>query len=52
MAVIKPFKALRPSDKKASLVASVPYDVVNRQEAKELVKGNPPKFSSHYKGRS
>lgn len=44
MAVIKPFKALRPSDKKASLVASVPYDVVNRQEAKDLVKGNPLSF--------
>lgn len=44
MAVIKPFKALRPSDKKASIVASVPYDVVNRQEAKELVIGNPLSF--------
>ena len=44
MAVIKPFKALRPSDNKASIVASVPYDVVNRQEAKELVNGNPLSF--------
>ncbi len=32
MAVIRPFKALRPDPKVVSLVASVPYDVVNREE--------------------
>jgi uncharacterized protein (DUF1015 family) len=41
MAVIRPFKALRPTKEKAHLVASVPYDVVNREEAKHFSKGNP-----------
>lgn len=44
MAVIRPFKALRPSKDKAQIVASVPYDVVNRDEAKEQAKGNPLSF--------
>ena len=44
MAVIRPFKALRPSKDKAQIVASVPYDVVNREEAKEQAKGNPLSF--------
>lgn len=44
MAVIRPFKAVRPSEKVAHLVASVPYDVVNREEAAELAKGNPLSF--------
>lgn len=43
MALIRPFKALRPAKESAQLVASVPYDVVNRKEAKELAEGN--KFS-------
>lgn len=41
MAVIRPFKAYRPNEKTAHLVASVPYDVINRAEAAELAKGNP-----------
>lgn len=41
MAVIRPFKALRPTKQNAPLVASVPYDVINKEEAKELAKGNP-----------
>ncbi len=41
MAVIKPFKALRPVKEKAHLVASVPYDVVNREEARKFAYGNP-----------
>ena len=41
MAVIRPFKALRPTKEKAHLVASVPYDVVNKEEAREFAKGNP-----------
>ena len=41
MAVIRPFKALRPTKEKAQLVASVPYDVVNRDEAKNFAEGNP-----------
>ncbi len=41
MAIIRPFKALRPTKEKAQLVASVPYDVVNREEAKQAAEGNP-----------
>lgn len=41
---IKPFAALRPHPQTAALVASVPYDVVNREEAAELAKGNPASF--------
>ena len=41
MAIIRPFKALRPTKEKAQLVASVPYDVVNRDEAKHFAEGNP-----------
>jgi uncharacterized protein (DUF1015 family) len=41
MAVIRPFKALRPTKEKSQLVASVPYDVVNREEAKQFAEGNP-----------
>jgi uncharacterized protein (DUF1015 family) len=44
MSVIRPFKALRPAEKIAHLVASVPYDVVNREEAANLAKGNPVSF--------
>jgi uncharacterized protein (DUF1015 family) len=44
MAVIKPFKALRPAKEVAHLVSSVPYDVVNREEATELAEGNPLSF--------
>ncbi|MEW5843137.1 MAG: DUF1015 family protein [Bacteroidota bacterium] len=44
MAVIRPFRAVRPNEKVAHLVASVPYDVVNREEAAELAKGNPLSF--------
>jgi uncharacterized protein (DUF1015 family) len=44
MAVIKPFNALRPSKESAHLVASVPYDVVNRNEAREKADGNPFSF--------
>jgi uncharacterized protein (DUF1015 family) len=44
MAIIRPFNALRPVEKIAHLVASVPYDVVNREEAANLAKGNPVSF--------
>ena len=44
MAVIKPFKALRPEKEIAPKVASVPYDVVNREEAKQLVADNKLSF--------
>ena len=41
MAVIRPFKALRPTKEKSQQVASVPYDVVNREEAAQAAAGNP-----------
>jgi uncharacterized protein (DUF1015 family) len=44
MAIIKPFNALRPSKEKAHLVASVPYDVVDRDEAKQLSENNNLSF--------
>ena len=44
MAVFKPFKALRPAKEFASRVAALPYDVMNSEEAKEMVKGNPYSF--------
>lgn len=41
---IKAFQALRPRAELASQVASVPYDVVNREEAAALAEGNPLSF--------
>lgn len=41
MAVIRPFSALRPEKSVAHLVASVPYDVVNRDEAALYAKDFP-----------
>lgn len=41
---IKAFKALRPVPDLAAKVASVPYDVVNREEAAALADGNPLSF--------
>ena len=44
MAIISPFKALRPSKELASKVASRPYDVLNSAEAKQEAKGNADSF--------
>jgi uncharacterized protein (DUF1015 family) len=44
VAVIHPFSALRPPAEKAKQVSSVPYDVVNSEEAAALAKGNPLSF--------
>jgi len=44
MAIIRTLKALRPSAKIANEVASVPYDVVDKEEAAELAKDNPLSF--------
>ena len=41
MSALFPFRALRPSPSVASQVASVPYDVVNTDEARALASGNP-----------
>ncbi|MFZ3103003.1 MAG: DUF1015 family protein [Desulfitobacteriaceae bacterium] len=44
MAILKPFKAIRPTPELADKVAALPYDVMNSDEARELVKGNPYSF--------
>lgn len=44
MAIFRPFKALRPTKQFASKVAALPYDVMNSEEAREMVKGNPYSF--------
>lgn len=44
MAIIHPFRAVRPRSDVAAQVASVPYDVVNSDEAKVLAEGNPLSF--------
>ncbi len=44
MAIIQPFKALRPQQELADKVASRPYDVLNSTEAKEEANGNPLSF--------
>ncbi|MGQ0440129.1 DUF1015 family protein, partial [Bacillus sp. B-TM1] len=44
MAKIRPFRAIRPVEEKAAEVAALPYDVLNSEEAREVVKGNPYSF--------
>jgi uncharacterized protein (DUF1015 family) len=44
MATIFPFRAFRPRPDLASQVASVPYDVVDRDEARALARGNASSF--------
>ncbi|HMB93906.1 MAG TPA: DUF1015 family protein [Rhodothermales bacterium] len=44
MATIYPFRALRPVPGKATAVASVPYDVINTEEARQLAQGKPDSF--------
>lgn len=44
MAIVRPFKSLRPAAGKAAQVASLPYDVMNRAEAKAMAAGNPDSF--------
>jgi uncharacterized protein (DUF1015 family) len=43
MITVKPFKALRPA-KDAQKIASLPYDVINSAEAREMAAGNPISF--------
>ena len=42
--IVRPFKAVRPSKERADKVAALPYDVMNSDEAREMVKGNPYSF--------
>ncbi|MGD9488152.1 MAG: DUF1015 domain-containing protein [Calditrichaceae bacterium] len=44
MAVLKPFKGIRPNPELADKVASPPYDVLNSDEAREMAKNNPYSF--------
>ncbi len=44
MTTIKPLKAIRPTPEHAEKVASLPYDVMNSDEAREMVKDTPDSF--------
>ena len=44
MAIFKSFMAVRPTNENAEKVAALPYDVMNSQEAREMVKGKPYSF--------
>ena len=44
MAVFKSFKAVRPLPETAEKIAALPYDVMNSEEAREMVKGNDLSF--------
>lgn len=44
MAILKPFKGIRPVADKVSRVASKPYDVLNEKEARAECEGNPLSF--------
>lgn len=44
MAILKPFRALRPPAAAAVRVASPPYDVVSTKEARALAAGNPDSY--------
>lgn len=44
MAIVKPFRAIRPIKELASKIAALPYDVMDTAEAREMVKDNPYSF--------
>ena len=44
MAIIRPFAGIRPCQEKANRIAALPYDVYNREEAKEEVLKEPESF--------
>lgn len=44
MVNILPFRGFRPAPELVQKIAAVPYDVVDNQEAKEMVKDNPYSF--------
>lgn len=44
MAIIKPFEAVRPAENHAVEVVSLPYDVMNSAEARQMANGNPNSF--------
>ena len=44
MAVVRPFKGIRPRPDLADRIAALPYDVYNREEAKQVVAKEPLSF--------
>lgn len=44
MAVVKPFRALRPKPELASKICELPYDVMSSDEAREIARDNPFSF--------
>ncbi len=44
MTTVRPFRGLRPSKEYADKVVSLPYDVMNREEAAKMAEGNPCSF--------
>ena len=44
MAVLRPFKAVRPKREYAQRIAALPYDVMNSAEAREMAKDEPLSF--------
>ncbi len=44
MAIIKPFRALRPNPERAESVSCAPYDVVYESEVRRIIEENPKSF--------
>ena len=44
MAILRPFRALRPQKELVHKVAALPYDVMSSEEARKMVVGNPYSF--------
>ncbi|MCG8604617.1 DUF1015 domain-containing protein, partial [bacterium] len=44
MAILHPFRAVRPVPELAEEIACVPYDVINSDEARQLAEGKPKSF--------
>jgi uncharacterized protein (DUF1015 family) len=44
MAIVKPFRAIRPKKEYAEQVISLPYDVMSKEEASKMAEGNPYSF--------
>ena len=52
MALFQAFRAVRPAEGKAEKVAALPYDVVSREEAREIGEKNPSGNGSGSRDRS
>ncbi|HOR42547.1 MAG TPA: DUF1015 family protein [Atribacterota bacterium] len=44
MAVIKPFKSLRPKEDLVARISSLPYDIIGWEKAREIIDINPDSF--------